>query len=218
MGKGKKRRQPGGDGCLFPFHTQFSSVLVSGANAQPFAPTNTITPRGSTEADSWAHFRVRSLKFRLHPNGKTLAVGFCGGVQDTPPGTIAAVMELLPSAYITSSTTTLPGWTKVPAKDLAGPLPWYKTVAGSADATEEAPGFLCVAGTGTDTFELELMGVLEFKTAVATANTPLQSHLRALLHKDRVDREIQRERALLLKILGNQTPTIPAAIGVSLPP
>lgn len=200
------------DGDLFPFHYVLNAALVAGASNFVLSPNASVSPRALIEADGWAHFRVRSLKFRLHPdptagNAVSSAAGFVGGVQDTPPATIGAISELIPSAFLSGGETIPTEWVHVPREDLAGPLPWYKAIPGAADPTEEAPGIICVAGTGTDTYALEMRGVFEFKTAVAIANTPEELRLVKELLALRLRKARDRQRDGLLQAMS------PAASG-----
>jgi len=203
---GKKGRKSGGggDSCKIPFHYCFNQALVAGVGGTFLSPA--AFPRLAVEADAWAHFRVTRLSLRLHPTSpKTVAqvAGFVGGVQDTTPGTFAAVSELLPSCVNAVGSTHPSEWVHVSRSELAGPFPWYKSVAGTADATEEAPGSFVVIGTGTETFTLEFRGVFEFKTAVATVNTPVALVARQQLHAERVSLERAFARESLLRILNN---------------
>jgi len=205
MGKGRKGVK-GKDSCFMPFHFYNRNVFTGGTVAILATPA-TLSTRAGVEADAWAHFRIPKLSFRLHPTGSIAAdqaCGYVGGVEDTPPSTITQVGELIPSTVLASDTTVPTEWVHVPRSDLAGPFPWYKTVAGAADPIEESPGALIVAGTGTDAFGLEIRGVFEFKTSVATANTPMQRQLHARLREERLVGEVARSRELLLKILGSQ--------------
>lgn len=205
------------DSALYPFHFLLAGTLTAGTVTLLVSPNSNFSPRAFVEADSWAHFRIKALSFRIHPlNAVTnaQAAGYCGGIQDTPPGTLAAVSELIPSCILGGRTTRPSDWVRVPKSDLAGPLPWYKTIPGNADATEEAPGTITVIGTGTDGYQLELRGMFEFKTAVATANTPLAKQLQELVRKEKISSVMSAERALLLKILS--TPS-DATEGVKLP-
>lgn len=211
MGKGRKGRN-GTDSCRIPFHL-YNRQAIAGGVLSIVATPAAMSPRAAVEADAWAHFRIASLKFRLHPTGgitNDQSAGFVGGIQDTPPTTIAQVSELLPSVVLGGDTTTPTEWCSVPKSDLAGPLPWYKSVAGTTDPTEESPGALIVVGTGTDVFGLEYKGVFEFKTSVATANTPMQRKLHAQLREERVAGELARQRELLLRLLSS--PTGPTAL------
>ena len=141
--KGRNAVGKGGDSATFPFHTLYSTVLSAGVLPIAVTPVG-LSPRASIEADCWAHFRLKRLAFRLFPASTAASnvgqgAGFIGGIQDTPPTTITQVMELLPSTYIGADQTCPTEWVHVPRSDLAGPIPWYKTVAGTADPTEESP-------------------------------------------------------------------------------
>jgi len=182
---------------------------VAGVGGGPMTPL--LFPRLAVEADAWAHFRVKRLSFRLHPTSpKTAAQACCyiGGVQDTPPATFSAISEVLSSCINGVGSTVPSDWVHVLKSEVAGPFPWYKSVAGTADSTEEAPGSFQVVGTGTETFTLEFRGIFEFKTAVATTNTPVALAARRQLHLERVNAERARARMVLLQVL-NSTPSAP---------
>lgn len=213
MSRGKGRVK---DGCFVPFHFVVSGALVAGVSGFLVSPNATLSPRSATEADAWAHFRVSSFKFRLRvdpgvANATDLAAGFVGGIQDTSPATVAAVTELIPSVYLAGGETVPSEWCVVPKADLAGPLPWYKTIPGTADATEEAPGAISVCGNGTSAFAVEVRGVFEFKVSVATANTPKAVALRRELSTLRTEHalELQRDR-LLAALAPRSVGTVPA--------
>lgn len=195
------------DHAIVPFHSVVQSPLTSGAFSTLLRPSTTISDRAFNEADGWAHFRIRSLSFRLHPHAQTgstgMAAGVLGGVQDTPPVTVGAVMEILPATVLAPSETVPSNWVNVSRGDLAGPFPWYKTIQGTADVTEEAVGYIVVAGNSTDVFNLELRGVFEFKTAVANTNTPQARMLRSAIHLQREAAAQYVSRQQLLRLLGS---------------
>jgi hypothetical protein len=157
------------------------------------------------EADAWAHFRVKAFSFRLHPPLATVTnvqvVGYVGGFQDTVPGTVAQIVELLPSTIQSPESSVPTEWVRCSKSELAGPLPWYKTILGTTDPTEESPGVVVLAGGTTDTYILEMRGVFEFKTAVSSANTPLALAAKQSMRDERVRMAINNERSVLLKIL-----------------
>jgi len=191
-----------------PFHYLYQQALVAGVASATANPSG-LSPRALVEADTWMHFRLTQLQFRIHPSaaasGAAQLAGFVGGVQDTPPGTILAVAELLPSTVLGSRATSPSAWVRVPKSELAGPIPWYKTITGTADATEEYPGQLIFVGTGTETITVETRGVFEFKGSVATANTPAALKLREELRELRQSRAHEAERLRLLSVLGRST-------------
>lgn len=199
-----------GDSGVYPFHTITITNLVAGALGILVQPSAGLSPRLLNEADNWAHFRVKTLMFRLHPlNAVTnlQVVGYVGGVQDTPPASVADVMQLLPSTPLGGRTTVASDWVRVPKADLAGPFPWYKTIPGAADPTEEAPGAIIVAGSTTDAFQLEIRGVVEFKTAVSATNTPLARELAGRIREERMLNAVKHEREVLLKALALKVPS-----------
>jgi len=191
---------------VVPFHSTLIAAFAAGVFGVNINASNAglSATRLPAAADEWAHFRVRSLSFRLHPvptTSNTQAAGFVGGAQDTPPGTIGQVGELLPSVPLTQGTTVPSAWVHVSRSEMAGPLPWYKTTLGTADATEESPGAIFVIGTGTELFNLEIKGVFEFKTAVATGNTPAALSAIRQLRNERLRVVADAERLRLLKVL-----------------
>ncbi len=90
-----------GDGCLMPFHIVVAGVTTFSLNPGAFQ-------RVASEAESWAHFRVREFRFRIIASyqttaGQSVTVGYCGGVQDAPPASLTGVSELIPSVSKMSS-------------------------------------------------------------------------------------------------------------------
>ncbi len=128
-----------------------------------------------------------------------------GGVQDTLPGTVAQVMELVPSCFhaqAAGSIQTKPSnWVNVPPVDLKGPLPWYKSIVGAADTTEESPGVLCLVGATTNNVTVEFFIVMDFKTAVAPANTPLEIRARQEMRLARQQRAALAQQRLVARVL-----------------
>jgi hypothetical protein len=192
------------DSQLLPFHYVYNVALVAGVANISGSPTG-LSPRALVEADTWARFRLRSLKFRLHPNAQTssayqIAI-WVPGVQDVPPATLATAAEALNSAVLGGIATVPTNWVTVNKRDLAGPFPWYKAIPGAADVTEESPGALVVIGTSTETFVLEYSGVFEFNGALATANSPAAVQLRRELRTLRTSVSNQREKERLISLL-----------------
>ncbi len=193
-----------GDSCVVPFHTYLASSFASGTSTFFVQPSSLLSPRLLNEADAWAHFRIVRFSFRLRRNAaitSAQAACYLGGVQDSPPATLANVAEVLSSVILTTTDTVPTEWCRPTKSELSGPFPWYKSVAGAADSTEEAPGSICVAGTGTESWVLEMRGVVEFKTSVPTGATPLALELQARLHRERVETSRRRQREGLLRAL-----------------
>lgn len=156
------------------------------------------------QADTWAHYRVLGLKFRLHPTvltNATVVAGYVGGVQDVPPANSNSLMEVIPSTVKGSQQSVPTSWVTVSRKDLAGPLPWYKSLLGGADATEESPGLIVLIHITSVEYFLEVFIEYEFKTAVATANSPAQLQLLRELVQSRRNQELVSERDRLLRVL-----------------
>jgi len=130
-----------------------------------------------------------------------MTLGYIGGVEDTPPATLQQMAELITSCIKGVGQTVPTNWVHVPRIDLAGPFPWYKTVAGTADPTEESPGQVVITGSLTEAYIAEYRGVFEFKTSVNSANTPLNAKYRALMREERLRLMAERERDSILKVL-----------------
>lgn len=198
------KRNPPKDSCVFPFHTVTQGALAGGTAFSLVSPSTFMSPRALIEADAWAHFRLKALKFRLHSNDTItamLSAGFVGGVQDTAPSSSSQISELIPSCFRGIQQTVPTDWVHVSQSELAGPLPWYKTVAGTADATEEAPGYICLGGSATSAYTIELRGVYEFKTSVATTNTPMEVELRRRIREERRRVADLAERTKILQVI-----------------
>jgi hypothetical protein len=210
----KRSTGKGRDSTLIPFHSLFSGSLVSGGVSISASPVG-LSGRAGVEADAWCHFRINSLRFRLLPTSPITGLqvaGFIGGVQDTAPATTADMAEVLSSTIKGVGQTVYSEWVKVTRQELAGPFPWYKSIAGAADPTEESPGTLILRGTGTDTYTLEVRGVFEFKTSVSTANTPAALQLRKRVREERLANLVLAERDILMKILGGGVTATPGKV------
>lgn len=206
---------------MTPFHTVIQGALVAGVSGILLSPNATLSPRALVEADGWAHFRIRRFRFRILPNDTitaALAVGYVGGVQDASPGTLLQVSELLPSAVRGIQQTVPSRWVAPTRSELSGPLPWYKTIPGTADATEEAPGALALTGSTTSPFTIEVEGAFEFKTSVASGNTPRMLELYSQIRDERASQVKAAERGRLLSILSPAPPTQPTPCRVEVYP
>jgi len=202
MPKKGRKGGVGKDSCLMPFHSISTGALAAGVVSFPLAPL--AFSRVTLEADVWAYFRVRKLQFRLLPTSPStvnMAAGYIGGVQDTTPATLLQVVELLSSCVKGVGQTVPSNWCRPSRSELAGVFPWYKTVLGTADPTEEAPGVICIVGTGTESYSVEYRGVFEFKTAVNASNTPMSLKYRALMRAERQQIDAAKQRDAILKVL-----------------
>jgi len=202
------------DSCLIPYRGVVSATLNASATTIAISPNATF-PRLLTEADAWALFRVRSLKFRLltmsYPatlgTATVFAACYLPGVQDTVPSTITQFGEALAGVHMVDEQTQPTQWVTVPKCDLSGPIPWYKTFPGVAVYEETFPGSIYVRNfTATaQIYYLEVKALFEFKGAVNTANTPLFEKARSV----RLALHQEKERAALLKLIkGPTTPLL----------
>jgi hypothetical protein len=165
-------------------------------------------------ADNFASFKIQRLRFRIHCNNATSGTAACfvGSVQDTSPSTLPQVMEVLPAAILGLVQQVPTNWVEVPKADLAGPLTWYKSLLGTADATEESPGLLVLVHTTLVAYTVEIEGNYLFKTAVAPANTPMALKLAQEIRASRVLAAQDRERVALRRLLQGAVSS-PTAMG-----
>ncbi len=193
------------DSERIPVHCLITQALTAGVASIQLSPSglSTWSTRLAGIADNWAHFRVLRSKFRIHHGAITgdVAVGYLGGIQDTPPANSTVLLEVIPSTYQGSTYTKPSEWVNIPREDLRGPFPWYKSINGTADTTEEAPGIIRIAGNGTDTVVIEFVGEFQVKTSVAPANTPAAVKLRAMLLEERQLAARQKARQELAAVL-----------------
>jgi predicted enzyme related to lactoylglutathione lyase len=177
-------------------------TLAAGANNVAMNPS--LASRLSALADAYEFYRLRKLKFRVHPNGtqsNMVAAVFQAGVVDTAPTTVLQCSEGVNSTFNGSRATVPSAWCEVAPEDLKGAFPWYKSVQGTPDTSEEIVGYIYLAGSTTESISLEVRGVMEFKQSIAPANTPMEVELRARLRQERQAAAATREREVLLKAL-----------------
>jgi hypothetical protein len=187
-----------------PFHILFTQVLTAGSGNLALTPALLGTRLGVI-GDGFEEYRLTALKYRLHPGGAAVKGGDCqvasfypGIVDSTSSLTATAVSEVVYSTIMGARATTPSAWGVVPRAVLSGPFPWYKTIASTLDASEETQGYMLIAGNGSDSYQLEAAGVMEFKGSSATANTPM-----ALVDIRR------RQRERLLQVIAGQEPSSP---------
>jgi len=182
------------------FHYLNTLSLVAGNQAFTLGPA--AAPRYTTEADAFEWYRVKSFKFRILGLTTQSYAGFVEGKPDTLPQSGLQIMELLHSvSHLAGAETSWSRWVTVPARSLTGALPWYKTVVGTATDEEEQVGWLCLAGTGTNIVNVEFYVTVDFKGAVATANTPAMVELARKMREERLKAAAERRRSYLLLAL-----------------
>ncbi len=202
-GTKKSARSRKSDSVSEHFHGLVSVALVAGANNLAMNPA--VTTRLASIADAYQLYRLRRLRFRLQPQDSAPAAAQSAswqtGIVDTPPSTVATNMECINSAYLSVRAIQPTGWVDVPPADLQGPFPWYKTVQGTPDTSEEIVGYVFLTGSGTNSVAVEFDGVMEFKEAIAPANTPAAVEARRKLRQEQLSMALRRERAAVLSLL-----------------
>lgn len=197
---GKSQRKSASSGNLeqdkivrVPFH-RATAIAVSGA-----AGTLTMSPgislRTSNIADNYCLYRFAELKYRLHPASTRTAAfhsaAYYPGIIDTAPVTTQVNTENMHAAVLGLNQTVCTEWKHVDRQSLRGYFPWYKTVSGSLDPSEETQGNIYVVSVGTESVYIEYEGVIEFKSPSDPGVTPQLSEQSA----------VKREKTRLLKIL-----------------
>lgn len=208
------------DSQMLHFKFLNTGAMSSGLATIPVAPVNALSPRAAIEADSWALYRLKQLRFRLRRVGTITSLhvaAFIAGVTDASP-TASALSECIPRTILYATDSVPSDWTRVPAADLVGYQPWYKTVAGSPSTDVEVLGNIFIAGTTTESYAIEIEGVLEFRDGVPAGATPMPL-MRQVQVQAKREKFIAAERARLLGLLsasaatsaptGNQTPPSP---------
>ncbi len=203
-GGGKTRSN---DSIVEHFHGLATVALVAGANNLAFNPA--VTTRLASIGDAYQLYRLVRLRFRLQlPDSAPTAAqaaAWATGIVDTPPTTAAQAMEIVNSCYLSIRSTVPSQWVEVPPTDLRGPFPWYKTVQGTPDTSEEIVGYVFLTGSGTNSVLLEFEGDMQFKEGIAPANTPAAVELRRRLREEQAQRLVAKERANVLALISNST-------------
>ncbi len=183
------------DTVKVPFSAVIRPTYVAGAVQYTISPNGSLSIRLATIADAFDEYRFSMLRYRLHrANNTSMTVAaFYPGIVDTVPSTIAQIGEN-PHRTVAGDQTTVPSpWVDVPRGVLAGMHPWYKSVAGTPESSEENQGILCVVDSGgtTSGATLEVEGICELRAGSSTSNTPLE---RAVALR-------RREKARLVSLL-----------------
>lgn len=190
----------GRDTVAVPFR-YYSSVSAGNVTIN-VSPNATFSPRLTAIADDFDEYRISSLRFRLHQGlaatAAAMTAAFLPGIVDTPPAGDGNRIEILNSILISAARTTPSEWSQVPKGVLAGMHPWYKTVVGTPEASEELQGILTYNSNAVSSL-LEWEGVCEFRAAVAAANTPLERALAA--------RKREKKRIMAVLATDDSAPT-----------
>lgn len=190
-----RNRQQSRDTVAIPF--RYFAVGSLAAQAIFVSPNGTFSPRLAAIADDFDEYRVTSLRFRLQQPitaAATFAACYQPGIIDTPPTTAATISEGLNSIVLSTGITTPSQWSRVPKGVLAGMHPWYKTIPGTPEASEELQGGIYAAASTTGSI-LEWEGVCEFRSAISAGNTPMERALAAR----------RREKARIMGLLALDT-------------
>lgn len=195
-----------------PFHMVSSNTLSNTLATVTLSPA-TMSTRMGLIANNYALYRVKSLKFRIHPGSVsgTVAAAYLAGIVDDLPTAYGQLVEAVSSTMIAGNVTTVPTeWITVSPKELAGPFNWYKTVVGTTDASEEYPGALYIYGSGVSQLVLvEIRGTYEYKEAISASNTPALVALANKTREERTRASNERDRIALMKTMGLSQVMIP---------
>lgn len=185
----------------FVFRLYNTTALAAGVTTVSLIPGNFVgSTRMVAAVDGYAFFRIRRLRFRLHRTADTnlQVAGYIPGNPNTLPSTVTQMGELMYGTTLVPSYTQPSQWVSVGKRELAGPLPWYKTVPGTDPLDFEAPGSIQILGTSTGAVLFEMEGEYEFKEALSTGNTPA---IAELVRRERALRRQEVENATRAKLL-----------------
>ncbi len=134
--------------------------------------------------DVFEFYRFTSLKVEIPPLVASLAVanevavGYSNQTFDTPPTSVAAVMELPCATRNIRRSTVFRSFTVSRNELIANaPLKWYKTIVGTPEALFETQGNLYVAADGNDApTVLVIEWEVEFSQWNLAGQSPLSAH------------------------------------------
>jgi len=195
-----------------------ASVLSGGAGTISMMPVT--FPTASALADSYEFYRIKFLRYRLHPGEAAAFTGPIGvcyipGVTDNPPTTTAGIANIDNHLILTNRQVSPTKWVKVTGAKLSSYMTWYKTVAGTPDSDVEIQGVLYLSGVTTDHYDIEVEAIFEFKTLVPIGSTPEARRQRAILaEKERLLKILSYSPAVLNKVGSSPIPTgsVPGAM------
>jgi len=210
MGKNKGRKNKlGGDTTRDSGYGIFTTVLTSGSATVQLI-LGAFGTRGPSLADAYTLVRWLKFRFRIHPSSVITNAqihAFVPGITDTIPASITAASECKYHSFMGIRETVPTDWVTIAPADLAGALPWYKTVGGTSDVNDDLPGSFISIGTGAEVMLWEYEYSVELKGAVNTASTPEQIFERLARRKHAED---LRRRAEILGLFGPSSPPSPA--------
>ncbi len=124
-------------------------------------------------ADAFNLCRCVKLEIETPPSaGQDYAVGVAMGIIDTPPTTVANILQLEYS-LVHWSAETVRTKLRVPRKYLTrGQVPWWKTQLGASDDQFEIQGALFAGSTASMTLPVLIRYTWEFTDWAPTAATP----------------------------------------------
>ncbi len=155
--------------------------VLGAATTATIVPLQPSTfPRALAMGDVFEFYRFTSLKIELPPflatasgAARHYAIGYSNQTFDTPPSTVAQVIEL-PCASRQDLNSSVYRNFVVTRNELLsnGPLKWYKTIVGSPDALFETQGNIyCVS----DAADAEVSLVIEWEVEFSQWNLAAQS-------------------------------------------
>ncbi len=194
--------KPRHDSIIADFHNVLADSLVASKYSAQVNCTNFLlgNTRPQSVSDAYTDFRVLQLRFRLLPGvAAPMSVGYISGLPVTFPGTNQDVDQIIPSIHLNQTQVAPTDWVRVSPRELHGQYDWYHT---QESATEiGGPGFIVLAGSGTNAFVLEIFARIEFQGGVSTVDTPLERTLLAQLARERAAVAARRARDLALRAL-----------------
>jgi hypothetical protein len=131
-------------------------------------------PRCLAMADVFEFYRFTKLQVQLYPQAAAdYVVGYTNQGFDTPPTTLAGVIEL-PYARLMSNDTSIPLYLNIGRSELLsdGNLKWYKTILGTPATQFEVQGNLYVAASTAIALSVVVEWEVEFSQWNLAAQSP----------------------------------------------
>ncbi len=177
----------------------FLQTLSGGAGSFGPIPANLGTSIQSV-SDGYDLFRIRALKFRIFALTGGAAAACISSVPNTvPTASRTQLMEILESVdHEGPAQTVWSEWVHVRPPTFSGPFPWYHTRTGTFDVTEYQPCTIYFAGTGTNTVQVQIRVVYDFRDPIPTVSTPMEIAMRKelLLLRSEQSRQQLKEKML----------------------
>lgn len=169
-------------------HRLNNIVLTAGAATVSLNPTNVQLGSLAEIYTGFDLYRIKRLRFRIHPNA---AMGFAQSAAFYPetlvtPSSVTTNSEATDSCVQVKDSSIPSRWVNVPPIRLKGQLDWYKCTPDGSAGELETYGLIAIQGTTTETVNLEIDLLVEFKNPV-DASVALARQMERAMEKVKKD-------------------------------